>query len=387
MNAEKQKTILLVEDEVIISLYASRIITQLGYSVITSRSGEAAIESIKKNDSINLILMDIDLGIGIDGTEAAKKILEKRDIPIIFLTSHSEREIVEKVRGITRYGYVIKNSGGFVLQASIEMAFELFEANKKISESESRLRTLVKTIPDLVWLKDVHGAYLSCNNIFERFFGAKESDILGKTDYDFVSKEQADFFREHDRKAMEAGKPTINNEQVTFASDGHTAFLETIKTPMFDLNGNLMGVLGIGRDITDSKQTEANLLISEERYQMAQRIGHVGNWEFDIQTTFFWGSDEAKRIYGFDPEKTDFTTDEVENCIVERKKVHQALIDLIEKNSEYNLEFEIRPRNSSESKIIASIANVVRDEKGKPHKVIGVIQDVTKHKRVEEEIQ
>lgn len=68
--------------------------------------------------------------------------------------------------------------------------------------------------------------------MFERFFGAKEADIVGKTDYDFVDKELADFFRENDIKAMAAGKPTSNEELITFADDGHQAYLETIKMPI-----------------------------------------------------------------------------------------------------------------------------------------------------------
>src|ERR1035437_534226 len=118
------------------------------------------------------------------------------------------------------------------------------------------LRTLVQTIPDLIWLKDVSGVYLLCNTMFERFFGAVEADIVGKTDYDFVVKELADFFRENDLKAMAEGKPSSNEEWVTFADDGHHALLDTIKTPMYDAEGNLVGVLGIARDITKRKLAE-----------------------------------------------------------------------------------------------------------------------------------
>ena len=89
-------------------------------------------------------------------------------------------------------------------------------ATRLLAENEIRLRTLVQTIPDLVWLKDVDGVYLACNRMFERFFGAREADIIGKTDYDFVERELADFFRENDRKAMEAGEPSINEEWITF---------------------------------------------------------------------------------------------------------------------------------------------------------------------------
>jgi PAS domain S-box-containing protein len=138
-----------------------------------------------------------------------------------------------------------------------------------LHKSEARLRTLVQTIPDLIWLKDPEGVYLACNAMFERFFGAKEADIVGKTDYDFVDRELADFFRDHDRKAVAAGKPSSNEEWITFADDGHRALLNTIKTPMFDAEGRLIGVLGIGRDITESHKLE-------EQLRHAQKMEAVG---------------------------------------------------------------------------------------------------------------
>ena len=125
-----------------------------------------------------------------------------------------------------------------------------------LRNTEDRLHTLVQAIPDLIWMKDKDGVYLSCNTMFERFFGAREADIAGKTDYDFVNRELADSFRDHDNKAMAAEKTTSNEEWITFADDGHRAFLDTIKTPMYDTQGTLIGVLGIGRDITDRRSVE-----------------------------------------------------------------------------------------------------------------------------------
>ena len=131
-----------------------------------------------------------------------------------------------------------------------------WRAEEALRENERRIRTLVQTIPDLIWLKDKNGVYLSCNTMFERFFGACEADILGKTDYDFVSRELADSFRENDLKAMTSAMTTSNEEWITFADDGHRAFLDTIKTPMYDARGTLIGVLGIGRDITNRTAVE-----------------------------------------------------------------------------------------------------------------------------------
>ena len=129
------------------------------------------------------------------------------------------------------------------------------------------LATLIRTIPDLVWLKDPAGVYLACNPRFERFFGAPESAIVGRTDRDFVSEEMAAFFREHDIQALSAGGPTLNEETVTFADDGHQERLETIKTPMHDAAGKLIGVLGIGRDITERRKMERQLIESETRFR------------------------------------------------------------------------------------------------------------------------
>ena len=129
----------------------------------------------------------------------------------------------------------------------------------ELDAERTRLRAVLEAIPDLVWLKDADGVYRFCNPMFERFFGAKERDIVGKTDYEFVEKELADFFRENDLRATQAGKPTINEEWITFADDGHKAFLETTKTPVRDMHGALIGVLGIARDITERSKSEEQI--------------------------------------------------------------------------------------------------------------------------------
>lgn len=135
MKAEKKKTILLVEDDAVTALVEEAMIRRFGYEVVIANSGEQAVRLAAGREEIDLVLMDIDLGAGMDGTEAAALILAKRNLPIVFLTLHAEQEYVERVRKITRYGYVIKNSGDFVLQSSIEMAFTLFEAYEALKKS------------------------------------------------------------------------------------------------------------------------------------------------------------------------------------------------------------------------------------------------------------
>ena len=163
-------------------------------------------------------------------------------------------------------------------------------ARKKSEEalrtSERQMRTLFQTIPDMIWLKDKEGVFLACNTMFERFFNAPESEIAGKTDYDFVGKELGDFFREKDKMAMEAGIPTKNEEWITFGDDGHSAFLETIKTPIYGSQGELIGVLGIGRDITHRYQAEQELIKSKDKAEESNRLktSFLANISHEIRT-------------------------------------------------------------------------------------------------------
>jgi len=154
-----------------------------------------------------------------------------------------------------------------VIQCNIRDITKRKQAEIAMYNNEVRLQTLMQSIPDLIWLKDTEGVYLSCNAMVERYFGVSETEIIGKTDYDFNDNEKADTIREDDLKVMDTGKSITNGEWVTYADDRHRVYLETIKTPMFDSNGVLIGVLGIGRDFTERKQVETSLLESEEKFK------------------------------------------------------------------------------------------------------------------------
>lgn len=153
------------------------------------------------------------------------------------------------------------------------------------------LKTLVQTIPDLVWLKDADGVYLACNPRFEDLYGAPEAGILGRRDEDFVDAETAAFFRAHDRLAIELGRPSRNEEWLVFARDGYRGLFETTKTPMFDANGRLLGVLGIAHDITESRRAQTAL-------EEAQAVARLGSWSIDGASGTMHISDEVYRIYG-----------------------------------------------------------------------------------------
>lgn len=140
-------------------------------------------------------------------------------------------------------------------------------------------------------------------------------------------------------------------------------------------------------EVAERKRIANDLRRSEASYRAAQQVGHVGSWEYNVQTTEFWGSDEAKRIYGLDPAADSFSTEQVERCIPERERVHRALVDLIEKDTPYDLIFEIHPYNSDTPRFISSVAQLTRDQAGQPAQVVGVIADVTERYRARQAVR
>lgn len=176
-------------------------------------------------------------------------------------------------------------------------------AEEALAFREVHLRTLIDTLPDLVWLKNTEGVYLSCNRRFESFIGAPAQDIVGRTDYDFANRELAADFLARDLSAIAAGNPTLNEEEVVFAEDGHVEILETIKMPMHDRDGRLIGVLGVGRDITKRKQAAEELRESEAHYRaLVEGLPGIV-YSFSHKSGGMYYSPYVKTALGYSPEQ------------------------------------------------------------------------------------
>jgi len=135
------------------------------------------------------------------------------------------------------------------------------EIKKQLSIQKNLLHTIFDIIPDLIWLKDVDGVFLYCNQRFEQLYGASEAEILGKTDFNFVDIDLANFFRKNDLKALEENVPRRNEEYLVFADGSYEGIFETTKLPMYDDESNLIGILGIAHDINERKEHEEQLKI------------------------------------------------------------------------------------------------------------------------------
>jgi len=261
------------------------------------------------------------------------------------------------------------------------------KAEEELRRGASLLRTLLDTIPDLVWLKDAGGVYLACNPRFERFFGAREQEIAGRTDRDFVDPAQADAFRAMDLEAMARGRAVSFEEEVTFADDGHRERLETVRTPIFDSAGAIIGALGIGRDITERKRVEETLRESNRRLELAITSGCLGIWELDlVEGTQVW-NDRMYQLYGLEPRPVH--PDHAFWC---RHIVHPddlqaadaAIAAAFAGTRPYDLEFRIR-RPDGEIRTIKSDGHVLRDAQGRAVRVIGINRDRTREVEAEAE--
>ncbi len=163
-----RKTLLIVEDDVIIALSSKQQLEDLGYTVIAAYNGRDAVSLVQTNQNIDMILMDIDLGTEKDGTDIAREILCIKKIPIIFVSSHTEPAIISKTERITSYGYIVKNSSFTVYDVSIKMAFKLFDANRQKVWAEKVLESALDFLPQAVFISDRNGTLFRINTSFAK---------------------------------------------------------------------------------------------------------------------------------------------------------------------------------------------------------------------------
>ena len=147
---------------------------------------------------------------------------------------------------------------------------------RDLNKNLSLLDALLDSISDIVFYKDLNGLYMGCNTACEVIMGAKEKEIIGKSDYEFFPKELADFFRENDEKMLASGSAQHNEEYVDHP-DGRRILLHTVKTPFYTLNGELIGLIGIARDITLIREQEEQLRSSRKMDALGKLTGGIAH--------------------------------------------------------------------------------------------------------------
>lgn len=141
------------------------------------------------------------------------------------------------------------------LEKSIKLYKDLYHEFEK---KQALLKSMINSIPDLIFYKDTHGVYLGCNTAFEVFSGKLETEIVGSTDKDLFPAEEAAQFQNMDAEMMRINAFRKNEERVKYPN-GSTVIFETLKTPYYDFEGQMIGLIGISRDITERKNREETI--------------------------------------------------------------------------------------------------------------------------------
>jgi len=172
-------------------------------------------------------------------------------------------------------------------------------AENALREKTALLSGLLASIPDITFFKNKQGIYLGCNPEFSRFVGKDTAGIIGKTDYDLFSKEIADFFREQDRIMMDKGEQRRNEEWIEYP-DGTRILIETLKAPLRDAEGKIIGLLGISRDITKRKMAEeenirlASIVASSDDAIIGINLdGDISSWNRGAEKMYSYAAGEV----------------------------------------------------------------------------------------------
>jgi PAS domain S-box-containing protein len=253
---------------------------------------------------------------------------------------------------------------------------------------EARLRAVFNSTQDLIWLKDPEGVYLACNPMFEIFFGASASEIVGKRDYDFVDKTLADFFLRHDRAVIEKQGPCSNEEWLTFAGNQYRGLFETVKTPIYDDAGQLMGVMGVARDITERKRIAESIKAHEQQLSYVLDATGEGIWDWDINSGVFSHNSEWCKIAGLDDGYLSHALNVFAGILHEedRDLVFEKLNTCLAGNGLYQSEHRFRRANDEIVWILDRGKVVERDASGVPVRMVGSAVDITHRKSIENKL-
>jgi PAS domain S-box-containing protein len=250
-----------------------------------------------------------------------------------------------------------------------------------LSKSESLLRTIFATIPDMVWVKDPTGVYLACNRRCEELYGASEADIIGKRDCDFVSREQAELFREQDKEAIASGGACTCEQELRFASDGHREVVQTIKTPMVDADGKIIGILGISRDITERKRTEAQL----QRLSQVVEQSPASIMITDTEARLEYVNEAFCRATGFTRQEAIGRSPRILQSGQTARATYEALWDALSHGHAWRGEFLNKRKDGTEHVDMATVAPIRRPD-GQVTHYVAALEDVTENRRMAEEL-
>lgn len=252
--------ILIVEDESIVAMDIKHRAEGLGYQVTdVTPSGEEALELVRKNRP-DVILMDIVLKGKIDGIEAAQRIHDDYDIPVLYLTAYSDEETLKRAKITEPFGYIIKPFEDRELHSSIEIAIYKHEMERKLKESEKWLSTTLESIGDAVIATDKEGNIIFMNPVAREVTGWKQDEAIGKTLMDvfhIINEDTGHPLEDPVTKVLKKDAVIeMTDPALLITKEGTKLPIDDSSAPIRDENGSVIGVALVFRDITERKRAE-----------------------------------------------------------------------------------------------------------------------------------
>ena len=256
------------------------------------------------------------------------------------------------------------------------------EMEQRLRESEERMRAFTTHSPALMCMKDRDGRYRFANDRFLERYNLRPEQVLGRTDAELFPRRQALAAAAHDAEVLARGEPLQYEERASMA-DGQRVSLVS-KFPVFDATGVVTAIGVVASDITDRRVTEQALREQRTLLAEAQKIAGLGSWEWDPDSGRVSWSEELYRIFGVTAQDVPPSFENyLERLHPEDRQqsgsmVARALID----NRPFSmLERVVRP--GGELRYVRSQGDVVRNERGKPIKVLVACLDITDQRHSE----
>lgn len=280
-----------------------------------------------------------------------------------------------------------------------QRAAELMEQNESLlqSISESRaqseqwarienlLRTCFDGTTDAVYIKELDGRYRMINLAGAEMLGRAVEEVQGTYDRELFPAPAVEMIEQSDRRVLTEGKRLTYEESVAMPGGLLRHFLTT-KGPFYEVSGELAGLFGVSRDITEIKQTESALRISEERTRLAMKAANLGYWDWDLENDrMTWVN--AKRLFGRQPDFPMATYAQLNDSIHpdDRANVRSRLDAAIAAGENYQMEFRVVWPDDS-IRWLAGKGEVFRGPDGKPNRILGVNWDITERKSWETDL-
>ena len=262
-------------------------------------------------------------------------------------------------------------------------------AHSERRDSQDLLESLMNNTTDYVYFKDADGRFLQISKAMANAFGLNDpSEAVGKTDYDFFSKDSADVFLENEQEILRTGRPVVGVEQKEIRPDGRETWASTTKLRRTDAQGTPLGTLGISRDITKRKHAEQELQKATDRLTLAALAGGVGIWDYDPASDELTWDDQMFKLYGVIQDQFSRAYDAWQAGLhpEDRSRTDAEMQLALQGEKEFDTEFRVVWPDGTVHHIRA-MAIVQRDPSGRALHMVGTHWDITAQKQAEKELR